>query len=179
MEEKTKEVHQCKSSGIPVAPEVQVEAEILHEVENEGQWVIRGRTPSDERNYVLVFEAAPRKHFFVEPLLGYPQRRGCIAGVNHLRRRSASGLRMSSIGKTLSQLCAGRFCPPRRLPCRQQRQETVRRHRGFLDPTVRNLWGVIPEDETIGQRTPLVEIQPLLGATTRICEPHRPLQGGF
>ena len=65
----TPEAYQFTSPNTPIVPQVLPEVQIVHELENESQWVLGGGVHSDKRHDVPVLEVATRQHFFAEPLL--------------------------------------------------------------------------------------------------------------
>ena len=64
----TMEAYKFTPPSILVVPEILSKVGMIHELENESQWVLGGGVHSDEWHNVLVLETTAHQSFFVEPL---------------------------------------------------------------------------------------------------------------
>ena len=64
----TMETYEFASPNVPVVPQILSEIGMIHELENESQWMLRGGVQSDEWDNVLTLEATTCQCFYVEPL---------------------------------------------------------------------------------------------------------------
>ena len=64
----TMEAYKSTPPSILVVPEIPSKVGMIHELENESQWVLGGGVHSDKWHNVLVLETTAHQSFFVEPL---------------------------------------------------------------------------------------------------------------
>jgi len=67
-----------------VAPEIFSEVKVIHELENQSQWVLGGGIHSNKWHNIRFIEATTRQHFVVEPL-----QRLQVNGIRSARARAA------------------------------------------------------------------------------------------